>query len=110
LIIRVIKDSNVIAELNGQKAVAEYLGVSVGKVAYMLRYDRNHNGLSLQAEKKERRSGNSVMAITERDVFLFPSLSDCAAAYGLSKRQLYKLIETGGTADDGFTTFDIPIK
>lgn len=49
-----------------------------------------------------------VIAYERTGSFVYPSLTDCCSEFGIRYvSTLKKLIEHGGTAPDGYTTFDI---
>lgn len=55
------------------------------------------------------REGVAVLAYTATSVEEYKSLSEAARVYGLSRKKIQALIESGATHTDGVTTFDIPI-
>lgn len=55
------------------------------------------------------RTGSTVISYTATTCFVYPSLSSCARAFGVSRQRIVELIITGATHSDGITTFDIPM-
>lgn len=104
----VYKHGEVIAEMKGQKRVAEYLGWTVRKVSDVLHSGSDDEGITLDIALDKERTGDEVCAYTSTSVTRFKSLNECARVYGLSRTRLRTLIDSGGTAEDGITTFDFP--
>lgn len=48
-----------------------------------------------------------IVAFERRGSFVYDSLKDCCDEYGIRyKESLKRLIDSGGVAPDGYTTFD----
>jgi hypothetical protein len=104
----VFKNGKIISEMKSQKQVAEYLGWTIGKVSSVLRSEINEGGIFLDTVSNRERAGEEVCAYTCTSVNRFKSMNECARIYGISRTRLKTLINSGGTAEDGITTFDIP--
>lgn len=105
----IMKDGKVFAEANGQKKAAELLGWTEEQVSEVIRKGSVIDGITLDYPLTRDRIGSAVCAYTSTTVHRYRSLSECARAYGMARSRIEKLIETGATADDGITTFDIPL-
>lgn len=106
--IRISRGDAVMAEVNSQAAVASYLGWSKKRVAKCLKTGESYDGVTVEAVGNDRR-GYAVVAYTPTSSERYNSKSECARVYGISRSKLEHLISTGGTAEDGVTTFDEPI-
>lgn len=105
----IVKDGKVIAEANGQKNAALELGWSERQVSEAIRLGLEIEGISIDYMIDRERIGKVVCAYTSTTVHRYKSLAECARAYGMARKRIEKLIETGATADDGITTFDMPL-
>lgn len=103
-----MRDGNAAAEINGQAKTAEYLGWPKEMVSKVLKSGEAIDGITLDYVIERERTGDAVIAYTSTTATRFRSLSECARVYGMSRTRLERLIESGATADDGITTFDIP--
>ena len=106
--ILIMRDGNAVAEINGQAKTAEYLGWPKEMVSKVLNSGEAVDGITLNYVLERERAGTAVIAYTSTTATRFKSLSECARVYGISRTRLERLIESGATADDGRTTFDIP--
>jgi plasmid maintenance system antidote protein VapI len=105
----IMNNGKVVAETNGQKAAANLLGWTEKQVSEILRTGSAIDGVTIDYAIDRERAGNAVCAYTSTTVHRYKSLAECARAYGMARKKIEKLIETGATADDGMTTFDIPL-
>lgn len=55
------------------------------------------------------RGGVPVIAYTPTSVEEYKSLSEASRVYGISRKKIQALIESGATHSDGVTTFDVPV-
>ena len=109
--IQITRKGEIIAELVGQKAVADYLGWSLMHVSRAIYSGKEDCGIILTRTGEYAESVRGpVLAYTAKGVETFRSMKKCADTYNMSREKLLRLIETGATADDGITTFDFPIK
>jgi len=106
--IQIRHGDTVIAEVNSQAAVAAFLGWSLRRVREHLDTGCPYNGITIEETGKTSR-GYPVIAYTPTSSERFSSRSECAKIYGISRSKLETLIRTGGTAEDGVTTFDDPM-
>jgi len=106
--VMIMKQGQLIATEKSKKTAAEFLGWTEKQVTEVLNSGTEIDGITLDYEINER-VGSAVCAYTATTVFRFSSLAKCAREYGISRRKLIRLIETGSTLDDGITTFDIPL-
>lgn len=107
--ILVMKNGNPIAEVEGQRKAAELLGWPARRVSEIVRSGESYEGITIDYIPDRTRQGESVCAYTPTGVCRFKSLNECARVYGISRKKLMDLIETGATHRDGITTFDMPI-
>lgn len=89
---------------------AEYLGLEIQMVLKLLHDGGSFNGIALEECEGESRMGEIVLAYTECKTTRFNSYRACSRAFHMSRNKLERLINQGGTADDGKTTFDIPCR
>lgn len=98
-----------------QKEAMEYLNIPYTKFKALLRGGETYKGYCLDYapdevnKKNQVRIGEPVCAYTATTCYMYNSFSACARAYGISRKKLIALIESGATHKDGITTFDIPI-
>ncbi len=104
-----------VKEFPTQKDAMEYLNISYTRLKSLLESGDIFRGFCLDVATEEKsiktlpRLGEPVCAYTATTCFRYNSLSACARAYGISRKKLESLIESGATHKDGITTFDIPI-
>ncbi len=104
-----------IKEFSTQKDAIRYLDISYTRFKSLLEEGIIFKGYCLDlatGEKSKKtlpRLGEAVCAYTATTCFRCDSFSACARAYGISRKKLEALIESGATHKDGITTFDIPI-
>lgn len=56
-----------------------------------------------------RKDGDPVIAYTPTSAEEYKSLSEASRVYGISRKKIQALIESGATHSDGVTTFDVPV-
>lgn len=109
------KKGKTIKEFETQKDAMEYLKIPYTKFKALLESGKTYRGYCLDhapdevSKKTQVRIGEPVCAYTATTCFRYNSFSSCARAYGISRKKLVALIESGATHKDGITTFDTPI-
>ncbi len=109
------KKGETVKEFDTQKDALEYLKISYTKMKALLENGKMYRGYCLDlspyevSKKTQVRIGEPVCAYTATTCFRYNSFSACARAYGISRKRLEALIESGATHKDAITTFDIPI-
>ena len=104
-----------VKEFNTKKEAMEYLNIASTRLKSLLDTGKSFRGYCLDLSPDEEgkntspRPGEPVCAYTATTCFRYNSFSACARAYGISRKKLEALIESGATHKDGITTFDIPI-
>ena len=87
---------------------AEYIGEKTCTVIKLLKQGGSKNGFSLERHEDGEKMGDVILAISENKITRYNSYRACSRAFNISRSKLIKLIDEGGVADDGRTTFDIP--
>ena len=109
------KDGKTERAFQTQKEAMEQLNISYTRFKSLLESGGVFRGYCLDVAPEEGgvktlpRPGEPVCAYTATTCFRYESFSACARAYGISRKKLEALIESGATHKDGITTFDIPI-
>lgn len=106
--VEIYKDNELKLVADDISHAAEYIGENITIASDLLREGGSINGFSLEHCEDGEKMGDVVLAITSNKIVKYNSFRACSRAFNIPRTKLVKLIESGGTADDGRTTFDVP--